>query len=81
MEFRSNSVRRQQQVEWYVAYTRENPAEESFLQFRNIVDMYILAGSKLEINIDTAMRNKILEVGMVEAYGHRYYCVVPPRLH
>ena len=50
------------QVECYVESCDQNPAEEVFSQFRNIVDMYILAGSELEINIETAMRNKILKV-------------------
>ncbi|CAB1102890.1 unnamed protein product [Ectocarpus sp. CCAP 1310/34] len=30
--------------------------------FVKIVDMYILAGSEMEINIETAMRKKVLEV-------------------
>eukprot|EP00903_Cladosiphon_okamuranus_P009461 g9020.t1 len=51
------------EVECYLEYARETPAEEVFLQYRSIVDIYILAGSKLEININTAMRNKILEIG------------------
>lgn len=36
--------------------------EELFAKFRSIVDMYILAGSELEVNIETAMRNKVLKV-------------------
>lgn len=40
----------------------ETPTQGIFTHFRRIVDMYILAGSELEINIETAMRNKVLEV-------------------
>lgn len=56
------SWRRQLQVECYVACAGENPSEELFVHFRHIVDMYIVEGSMLEININTVMRKKVLEV-------------------
>lgn len=50
------------QVEWYVAHAGQRPAEQLFSYFQKIINMHILAGSKLEINIGTALRVKILEV-------------------
>ena len=71
MEPRLNFLRYQLQVECYLAFaTDKNSTEEVFLRFRKIVDMYILAGSTLEINIETAMRNKILEVRVLSRDGH-----------
>ncbi|CAB1108588.1 unnamed protein product [Ectocarpus sp. CCAP 1310/34] len=50
-----------QEVGCYVALAEQNPAEDRFAHFTNIVNVYISAGSKLEINIGTAMRTGVLE--------------------
>eukprot|EP00752_Nemacystus_decipiens_P006609 g5944.t2 len=47
----------------YVLQAEQSPAEDVFLHLRNIVNVYIAAGSELEINIGTSMRNSIFEVG------------------
>lgn len=49
-------------MERYVRITPTLSADELFEKFREIVDLYILAGSDLEVNIETAMRNKVLKV-------------------
>lgn len=51
-----------EQLDAYVLQASEMPPGELFDKFRAIVDMYILAGSELEVNIETAMRNKVLKV-------------------
>ncbi|CAB1120304.1 unnamed protein product [Ectocarpus sp. CCAP 1310/34] len=51
------------QVERYVAHAEKESAAELFVHFRRIVDKYIVSGSELELNIESAMRNKVLEVG------------------
>lgn len=50
------------QLDKYIVQAAEVTPEELFDKFRAIVDMYILAGSELEVNIETAMRNKVLKV-------------------
>ncbi len=46
----------------YRTEAEQKSAEELFVLFRRIVDMYVLAGSEMEINIETAMRKKVLLV-------------------
>lgn len=46
----------------YVARAERSPAEDLFAHYRKVVNVYVSAGSKLEINIGTAMRNRVLEV-------------------
>lgn len=53
---------RRLQVGVYRIEAERKSAEELFVLFRKIVDMYILAGSEMEINIETAMRKKVLLV-------------------
>ena len=50
------------QVGVYRVEAERKPVDELFVLFRRIVNMYIVAGSELEINIATAMRKKVLEV-------------------
>ncbi len=47
-----------------MAQAEKKTSEDLFVHFRSIVNVYIAAGSKLEINIGTSMRNKVLEVGI-----------------
>ncbi|CAM9617718.1 unnamed protein product [Ectocarpus fasciculatus] len=56
------------EVAQYVTDAEKEPDEQLFVQFRRIVDVYILAGSELEINIESAMRKKVLEIGDREAF-------------
>ncbi|CAM9558470.1 unnamed protein product [Ectocarpus sp. 4 AP-2014] len=51
------------EVERYVTHAENESAAERFVHFRRIVDKYIVSGSELELNIENAMRNKVLEVG------------------
>lgn len=50
------------QVEIYTLRAETQSAEEIYARYRDIVDLYIVAGSELEVNIETAMRNKVLKV-------------------
>ncbi|CAN0272958.1 unnamed protein product, partial [Discosporangium mesarthrocarpum] len=50
------------QVDRYVEKTPSWEIDQQFKLFREIVDAYIVAGSELEVNIETAMRNRILKV-------------------
>ncbi|CAM9985464.1 unnamed protein product, partial [Ectocarpus fasciculatus] len=51
------------EVERYVTHAERESAGELFVRFRRIVDAYIVSGSELELNIENAMRNKVLEIG------------------
>lgn len=51
------------QVESYTLQAVTTTPQELFVLYEEIVKTYILAGSELEVNIETAMRNKILKVG------------------
>ncbi|CAM9662596.1 unnamed protein product, partial [Ectocarpus sp. 8 AP-2014] len=51
------------EVERYVTHAENESAAELFVHFRRIVDKYIVSGSELELNIENAMRNKVLEIG------------------
>lgn len=50
------------QLDRYIEKSGNMEPEKQFEHFRDIVNMYILPGSELEVNIETAMRNKILKV-------------------
>lgn len=63
------------QVDSYIAKAATIEPEPQFLEFRGIVNMYIMPGSELEVNIETAMRNKILKVRR-SVYLHLYFDLV-----
>ncbi|CAM9097690.1 unnamed protein product, partial [Hapterophycus canaliculatus] len=56
------------EVEKYIAQAEEGLVESDFVNFRTIVDTFILAGSELEINIHTAMQKQIIEIGSRKKY-------------
>ena len=51
------------QVDNYITQAGQRPTKDIFALFRRIVDTYVSAGSELEINIGTALRKGVLEVG------------------
>ena len=50
------------QVDRYIRRAEEGTDREIYVAFREIVDLYIVVGSELEVNIEAAMRNKVLQV-------------------
>lgn len=50
------------QLDRYIENAAVTEVETQFGAFREIINMYILPGSEMEVNIETAMRNKILKV-------------------
>lgn len=57
------------QAEIYFRRAETQSAEEIYPRYREIVDLYIVAGSELEVNIETAMRNKVLKVQDVGVFA------------
>ena len=53
---------RVRQLDRYIENAAVTEVETQFGAFREIINMYILPGSEMEVNIETAMRNKILKV-------------------
>eukprot|EP00904_Undaria_pinnatifida_P007959 jgi/Undpi1/4293/HiC_scaffold_17.g07659.m1 len=50
-------------VDRYIRRAEEGTDREIYVAFREIVDLYIVVGSELEVNIEAAMRNKVLQLG------------------